>query len=47
MTAENNRAFYACINYGEAIVPKEIEKQSICIHEKIETVFYTLAQNEV
>ncbi len=47
MTAENNRAFYACINYGEAIVPKEIEKQSICIHEKIEAVFYMLAQNEV
>ena len=31
MTAENPKAIYACINYGEAVCPKEIETQSICI----------------
>ncbi len=42
MTAQNSHAIYACINYGEAIVPKEIEKQAICINKKIETVLNTL-----
>lgn len=31
MTAANPEAIYACINYGEAVCPHEIEKQSICI----------------
>lgn len=31
MTAKNPNAIYACINYGEAVCPKEIEAQSICI----------------
>jgi NAD-dependent SIR2 family protein deacetylase len=31
MTKENKQAVYACLNYGEAYCPKEIEKQSICI----------------
>jgi len=31
MTAENPKAVYACINYGESVCPKEIEKKSICI----------------
>lgn len=31
MTAGNSKAIYACINYGEAVCPKEIEAQSICI----------------
>ena len=31
MTAENPKAAYACINFGEAVCPKEIEEQSICI----------------
>ena len=31
MTAANPKAVYACINYGEAVCPKEIEGQSICI----------------
>lgn len=31
MTAENPKATYVCINYGEACCPKEIEKQSICV----------------
>ena len=31
MTAENQKSVYACLNYNEAICPKQIEKQSICI----------------
>ena len=38
MTAENPKAVYACINYGEAVCPHEIEKQSICIDGDIEKV---------
>lgn len=47
MTAQNSRATYACINYGEAVVPRELEKQSICINEKIEVILYALTQSEV
>lgn len=35
MTAENPAAVYACINYGEAYVPDEIKKKSICINGDI------------
>ena len=35
MTAENPKAVYACINYGEAACPKEIAHQSICIEGDI------------
>ena len=35
MTKENKKAVYACINYGEAFCPKEIEDRSICIDEDI------------
>ena len=31
----NKQATYACINYGEAFAPKEIEKQAICINDDI------------
>ena len=31
MTMENEKAIYACVNYGEAFCPKEIEGKSICI----------------
>ena len=31
MTADNPDAIYACLNYSEAICPKQIESQSICI----------------
>ena len=27
----NDNAFYACINYGEAFCPEEIEDRSVCI----------------
>ena len=31
MTMENPQAVYACVNYGQAVCPREIEGQSICI----------------
>lgn len=31
MTAKNSKAVYACVNYGEADCPEEIEERSICI----------------
>ena len=37
-TMENPKATYACINYGEAICPSQIEKQSICINDDIGTI---------
>jgi NAD-dependent SIR2 family protein deacetylase len=41
MTLENPDAVYACINFGDAVAPKEILKQSICINGDI---FDTLAR---
>ena len=35
MTATNHDATYVCINFGEAICPKEISRQSICIDKDI------------
>ncbi len=43
MTAKNPKAIYACINYGEAVVPKEIAKQSICINKDISKVLEDLS----
>ncbi len=34
-TNQNPKATYVCINYGEAICPEQIAKQSICINEDI------------
>ena len=31
LTAENPRATYACLNYGEAFCPKRIERRSLCV----------------
>lgn len=42
MTAANPKAVYACINYGEAVCPKEIEGQSICIDGDIGWVLQQL-----
>lgn len=38
MTAQNRAATYACINYGEAVCPTEIEGQAICIDADIAKV---------
>ena len=42
MTANNRAATYACINYGEAVCPNEISKQSICINDDIGAVLQML-----
>ncbi len=42
MTITNPRATYACINYGEAVCPKEIEQRSICIDSDIGKVLEDL-----
>ena len=47
MTAENPQAVYACINYGEALCPREIERQSICIDGDIGNVLSQLRIQEV
>lgn len=47
ITAQNAKAVYACINYGEAVCPAEIEKQAICINGDIgETLQILSKQNE-
>ena len=43
MTAQNPNATYACINFGEAAVPKEIADNSICINADIGQVLKELA----
>ena len=42
MTAGNREAIYACLNYGEAACPREIEKQSICINGDVGEVLRVL-----
>ena len=42
MTAQNPKATYACINYGEAVCPDEIKRQAICIDGDIGMVLKDL-----
>ena len=42
MTAKNPRAVYACVNYGDAAAPREIEKQAVCIDGDIGDVLKKL-----
>lgn len=42
MTANNIKAVYACLNFGEAYVPAEIRKQSICINGDIRDILTDL-----
>ena len=42
MTAENPKATYACINYGEAVCPGGIKRQAICIDGDIGKVLKDL-----
>lgn len=42
MTAQNKNASYACVNLGMPCVPKEIEKQAICIDADIGKVMTEL-----
>ena len=32
MTAKNSKAVFACVNFGEAFCPKQIQSQAICIN---------------
>ena len=42
MTAKNPNATYACINQGQAVCPREIERQSVCIDADIGQVLQSL-----
>lgn len=42
MTRPKPNATYACINYGEAVCPSDIERQSICIDADIVKVLNEL-----
>ena len=43
MTAKNPNATYACINRGQAVCPREIETQSICMDADIGQVLQNLS----
>lgn len=45
MTAQNPNAVYACINKGDAVCPKEIEHQAICIDADISGVIEAISYN--
>ena len=38
MTKQNPDAVYACLNFGEAYAPDEIQKQSVCINGDIHSI---------
>jgi len=42
MTMTNDRAVYACLNYGEAYCPQEIADRSICINGDIREILMKL-----
>lgn len=42
MTYQNPNAFYACLNFGESYVPKEIEDRSVCIDADIAEIFVNM-----
>ncbi len=42
LTARNPMATYACVNYGEAVCPKELGKQAVCIDGDIGAVLNCL-----
>lgn len=46
MTAENPKAVYICINFGEAICPQETEKQSVCFNDDIRKVLQDVCNAE-
>lgn len=47
MTMSNEKAEYACINYGEAFSPKEIADRSICIDSDIGEALKALRKAEI
>lgn len=44
ITAKNPRATYACVNFDNAYVPKELEAQSICIEGDADKIISDLAK---
>ncbi|MBQ6756122.1 MAG: hypothetical protein IJP43_04140 [Oscillospiraceae bacterium] len=44
MTAQDEDATYACLNYGDATAPTEIAKRSICIDGDIGDVLSNIAK---
>ena len=44
MTAKNLNAIYACINQGQAVCPREIQRQAICINADIGSTLQGLSQ---
>lgn len=42
MTAENENASYACVNYSEAYAPDEIKKQSVCVEGDIGEILFKI-----
>ena len=44
MTAKNPKAVYACINQGQAMCPREIQQQAICIDADIGCILRGLSQ---
>ncbi|MBR1728302.1 MAG: Sir2 silent information regulator family NAD-dependent deacetylase [Selenomonadaceae bacterium] len=44
MTLDNPKAKYICVNYGEAVTPKQIADRSICINDDIKN-FLSLIKN--
>ena len=44
MTDANEKAVYACLNYGEAYCPKQIEKKAICINGDIGEIIESLSK---
>ncbi|MDE5867345.1 MAG: hypothetical protein K2H02_00200 [Anaeroplasmataceae bacterium] len=43
-TMDNPNAIYACINLGEAVVPRDIKNQSFCINEDIGKILSRILQ---
>ena len=44
MTAKNPNATYVCINQGQAVCPREIQQQAICIDADIGSALRSLSQ---
>ncbi len=46
MTAKNPKAVYACVNYGEAFCPGEIQRQSVCIDDDIGAMLCLMSRRD-
>jgi NAD-dependent SIR2 family protein deacetylase len=47
MTAQNPKAIYACVNFGETFCPDEIQNQAICIRDDIGAVLEKMAEGNI